>query len=375
MNLIKAQRDALLKPLQTVTGIVERRHTLPILSNVLIKKSGTAVSFCSTDIEMQIRTQSDMGSPGEDLSTTVAARKLLDILRALSDQQEISVSYANKKLVLSQGKSKFSLQTLAAEEFPTVTLADQYPAKVVLNQKSLKHLLHLVHFAMAQQDIRYYLNGLLLVIDNDSLKAVATDGHRLAFSAVKASDTGVSITNNGDRQEVILPRKAVIELQRLLSDSDDPVTIELAANQARFSFDQIELISKLIEGKFPDYQRVIPVGHTKLIALDREQLLSSLQRAAILTTDKFKGVRLTLSTGLLRVSSTNAEQEEASEELEVDYSGDPVDIGFNVQYLLDVLSNLKNKTVEIALQDPNASALITTPDDSEFKYVVMPMRI
>ncbi len=375
MNLIKAQRDALLKPLQTVTGIVERRHTLPILSNVLINKTGTQVSFCSTDIEMQIKTQSEMGSGPEDLATTVAARKLLDILRALSDQQEISMSYANKKLVLAQGKSKFSLQTLAAEEFPTVTVADDYPAKVELSQKALKHLLHLVHFAMAQQDIRYYLNGLLLVIDKESLRAVATDGHRLAYSAVKSGDAGVNISNAGDRQEVILPRKAVLELQRLLSESDDPVTIELAANQARFKFDQIELISKLIEGKFPDYQRVIPVGHSKLISLDREVLLGSLQRAAILTTDKFKGVRLTLSAGLLRVSSTNAEQEEASEDLEVDYSGDPVDIGFNVQYLLDVLSNLKNKTVEIALQDPNASALITTPEDPEFKYVVMPMRI
>ncbi|WVN41809.1 DNA polymerase III subunit beta [beta proteobacterium MWH-UniP1] len=375
MNLIKAQRDALLKPLQTVTGIVERRHTLPILSNVLINKTGTQVSFCSTDIEMQIKTQSEMGSGSDDLATTVAARKLLDILRALSDQQEISMSYANKKLVLAQGKSKFSLQTLAAEEFPTVTVADDYPAKVELSQKALKHLLHLVHFAMAQQDIRYYLNGLLLVIDKDSLKAVATDGHRLAFSAVKSGDAGVNISNAGDRQEVILPRKAVLELQRLLSESDESVTIELAANQARFRFDQIELISKLIEGKFPDYQRVIPVGHSKLITLDREILLGSLQRAAILTTDKFKGVRLTLSAGLLRVSSTNAEQEEASEDLEVDYSGDPVDIGFNVQYLLDVLSNLKNKTVEIALQDPNASALITTPEDPEFKYVVMPMRI
>jgi DNA polymerase-3 subunit beta len=375
MNLIKAQRDALLKPLQTVTGIVERRHTLPILSNVLINKTGSTVSFCSTDIEMQIKTQAEMGSGGESIATTVAARKLLDILRALSDQQEISMSYSNKKLVLAQGKSKFSLQTLAAEEFPTVSVADTYPAKVVLSQKALKNLLHLVHFSMAQQDIRYYLNGLLLVIDQDSLKAVATDGHRLAFSAVKSTEEGVSINVGPDRQEVIIPRKAVLELQRLLTDTETPVTIEFAANQARFTFNQIELLSKLIEGKFPDYQRVIPNGHTKHVSMERELLLSSLQRAAILTTDKFKGVRLTLSSGCLRVSSTNAEQEEASEDLEVDYQGDPVDIGFNVQYLLDVLSNLKNKTVEIALQDPNASALITTAQDSEFKYVVMPMRI
>jgi len=375
MNLIKAQRDALLKPLQTVTGIVERRHTLPILSNVLLTKTNETISFCSTDIEMQIKTQADMGIGSESAATTVAARKLLDILRALSDHQEISVSLTNKKLVLAQGKSKFSLQTLAAEEFPTVTPAENYPAKVTLTQKTLKHLLHLVHFSMAQQDIRYYLNGLLLVIDHDSLKAVATDGHRLAFSAVKSGQDGVNISIQGDRQEVIIPRKAVLELQRLLTDSDQTVSIELASNQAKFSFDQIELLSKLIEGKFPDYQRVIPTGHSKHITLDRELFLGSLQRAAILTTDKFKGVRLTLAQGTLRVSSTNAEQEEASEELEVDYQGDPVDIGFNVQYLLDVLSNLKNKSVVITLQDPNASALITTNEDEEFKYVVMPMRI
>jgi DNA polymerase-3 subunit beta len=375
MNLIKAQRDALLKPLQTVTGIVERRHTLPILSNVLLTKANETISFCSTDIEMQIKTQAEMGTGTESAATTVAARKLLDILRALSDQQEISVSLTNKKLVLSQGKSKFSLQTLAAEEFPTVTPADQYPAKVTLTQTALKHLLHLVHFSMAQQDIRYYLNGLLLVIDHESLKAVATDGHRLAFSAVKSGKDGVNISIQGERQEVIIPRKAVLELQRLLTDSDQLVTIELASHQARFSFEQIELLSKLIEGKFPDYQRVIPSGHTKHVTLDRETFLGSLQRAAILTTDKFKGVRLTLAQGTLRVSSTNAEQEEASEELDVDYQGEPVDIGFNVQYLLDVLSNLKNKSIVITLQDPNASALITTQEDEEFKYVVMPMRI
>lgn len=375
MNLIKAQRDALLKPLQIVTGIVERRHTLPILSNVLITKKGSSLSFCSTDIEMQIRTQADMGNNDEDLATTVAARKLLDILRALNEQQEVSVSYLNKKLVLAQGKSKFSLQTLAAEEFPTVSHAERYPAKVTLPQQALKHLLHLVHFAMAQQDIRYYLNGLLLVIDQESLKAVATDGHRLAFSAVRSGQDGVHIESSGERQEVIIPRKAILEIQRLLGETNELVTIELAANQARFSFDQIELLSKLIEGKFPDYQRVIPTGHSRLVVIDRDVLLGALQRAAILTTDKFKGVRLTLAAGLLRVSSTNAEQEEANEEIEIDYDGEPVDIGFNVQYLLDVLSNLKNKKIQIALQDANSSALMTTPEDPEFKYVVMPMRI
>ena len=377
MILIKAQRDAILKPLQVVAGIVERRHTLPILSNVLIQKKQDQVSLCSTDIEMQITTRTAMGAGNEDLSTTVAARKLLDILRALPDREEIQIAHTNKKLIISQGKSKFSLQTLSSEEFPLVTPAAAYPGKITLGQKQLKHLLHLVHFSMAQQDIRYYLNGLLLVIEKNSLKTVATDGHRLAYAEIRASDTApiVKIEHAEEKQEVIIPRKAILELQRLLNDSDDPVTIEFAANQAKFSFDGVELLSKLIEGKFPDYQRVIPTQHTKIVELDREGFLGSLQRAAILTTDKFKGVRLTLSNETLKISSTNAEQEEALEELETTYTGEAVDIGFNVQYLLDVLANLKVKTVQLALQDPNASALFTTKDDPDFKYVVMPMRI
>ena len=369
MILIKAQRDTLLKPLQTVTGIVERRHTLPILSNVLISKNQQTISFCSTDIEMQIRTSSEMAAGDEPLSTTVAARKLLDILRALPDQPEITVSYTNKKLSLAQGKAKFSLQTLPAEDFPTVVSADQYPASITLPQRTLKQLLHLVHFAMAQQDIRYYLNGLLLVIDQSSLKAVATDGHRLAFSAVTQGSKEVQINIDGERQEVIIPRKAIIECQRLLDDSDSPVTIDLASNQARFRFGQVELLSKLIEGKFPDYQRVIPAQHQKIVSIQREQFLGALQRAAILTTDKFKGVRLTLSIGSLKISSTNAEQEEASDDIEVDYSGESVDIGFNVQYLIDVLSNLRSNTVQITLQDSNASALITSESDTSVRLI------
>jgi len=215
----------------------------------------------------------------------------------------------------------------------------------------------------------------LLVIDQSSLKAVATDGHRLAYSAVTQDNKEVEIKINGERQEVIIPRKAIIECQRLLDDSDSLVTIELASNQARFRFGQVELLSKLIEGKFPDYQRVIPAQHQKIVPISRELFLGALQRAAILTTDKFKGVRLTLSAGSLKISSTNAEQEEASDDIEVAYQGESVDIGFNVQYLIDVLSNLKADTIHIALQDPNASALITSESDPEFKYVVMPMRI
>lgn len=376
MIFIKAQRDALLRPLQMVSGIVERRHTLPILSNVLIQKRASQVSLVSTDIEMQITSHSEMGAGPDELATTVSARKLLDILRALPNDNEVTLSLANRKLSIAQGKSRFHLQTLAAEEFPTVSSAAEYPARVRLMQKQLKQLLHLVHFAMAQQDIRYYLNGLLLVIEGNQLKAVATDGHRLAYSALLADENnGIHIDTQTERLEVIVPRKAIMELQKLLADSEDGVEIELAANQVRFKLGSIEILSKLIEGKFPDYQRVIPKAHTKHLPMHREVLLGALQRAAILTTDKFKGVRLSLSENTLKISATNAEQEEAQEELEIDYAGEMLDIGFNVQYLLDVLANLKSSDIVVSLHDSTSSALITTPTDPEFRYVVMPMRI
>jgi DNA polymerase-3 subunit beta len=237
-------------------------------------------------------------------------------------------------------------------------------------------LLKLAEFAMAQQDIRYYLNGMLLVVEGKKVMAVATDGHRLAYCGVELDTEAEGIeVGSSSRQEVIIPRKTILELQRLLEDNDDPVQVQLAANQIKFTFANIELISKLVEGKFPDFQRVIPKGYKNAFAIDRVRLQQALQRTAILTTDKFKGVRCVLDTHMLKISSTNADQEEAQEELELDYSGDALDIGFNVTYLLDVLANLKSEQVQVSLGDSNSSALITVPEDDNFKYVVMPMRI
>jgi DNA polymerase-3 subunit beta len=228
----------------------------------------------------------------------------------------------------------------------------------------------MVHFAMAQQDLRYYLNGVMLVIDAGQMSAVATDGHRLAYASVQTEVQG-----GASSQNVIIPRKTVLELLRLLSDNDDPVSIELANNQARFSFSEIRLISKLVEGKFPDYQRVIPKNHRNIALIEREILLRSLQRASILTSDKFRGVRCVLTNGVMSVVASNSDQEEAHDEIEVDYSGETVDIGFNVTYLQDVLTNLKTEKIRLILSDGNSSALITQPDSEDFKYVVMPMRI
>ena len=368
MQLVKTQRDNLLRPLQVVSGIVERRHTLPILANILIRKDGEKVSFLSTDIEVQITTRAQIGRGADVTATTVAARKLLDILRALPEGDDVSLSLANKRMTVQAGKSRFALQTLAAEEFPTVAQAEHFNATVTLPQKTLKHLFNMVHFAMAQQDIRYYLNGMLLVVDGTNVIAVATDGHRLAFCQVQAEQEFA-------RQEVIIPRKTILELQRLLEETDDTVQLDIAANQVKLTFGDIELISKLVEGKFPDYNRVIPKGYKNDFTMGRDQLLRALQRAAIMTSDKFKGVRCILNPGSMKISSTNADQEEAVEEIEIDYGGDSVDIGFNVTYLLDVLNNLKCDNVNIALGDANSSALITIPDNADFKYVVMPMRI
>lgn len=367
MLMIKATRDAILRPLQTVAGIVERRHTLPILANVLVRKQGDQVSFLATDIEIQVRTAASLGAGKDDAAITVNARKLIDILRSLPDT-EIGISLASKKLIIAAGKSRFSLQTLEPEAFPTVAPSDAVGATLSMPQRQLKHLLAMVHFAMAQQDIRYYLNGLLLVVDGSAIRVVATDGHRLAYCA---ADTGTEL----GRQDVIIPRKTVTELQRLLEDSDEAVTIDIAPNQIRFRFGEVELLSKLVEGKFPDYQRVIPQGNRKSIVLDRSTWSDALKRASILTSDKFKGVRFTLTQDALKVQTSNAEQEEAVEELDVEYSGEPLDIGFNLTYLLDALDNLKTESVTCEFGDANSSALISVPGDDGFKYVVMPMRI
>lgn len=369
MQLVQATRDALLKPLTTVAGIVERRNTLPILANILMRKEGQGVAFIATDLEVQITTHADFGVGDDNAATTVAARKLLDILRALPDTGDVRLALQGGRLSVQAGKSRFALQTLEAAEYPVLSVPETWDVSFSLTQKALKHLFNQVYFAMAQQDIRYYLNGLLFVVEPGSVRAVATDGHRLALSGTAAE--GIAA-----RHDVIIPRKTVLEMQRLLADTEDPVQIDVSSTQIRFRFGDVELISKLVEGKFPDFTRVIPTHYTRHFLVNREALQGSLQRAAILTTDKLKGVRLQLSENLLRISSSNAEQEEAVEEIDIDYGHEPLDVGFNVSYLLDVLANVKTESVRWSVQpDVNASALITTPDDEQFKYVVMPMRI
>ncbi|MDR1423597.1 MAG: DNA polymerase III subunit beta [Azoarcus sp.] len=368
MLLLKITRDALLAPLQAVSGVVEKRHTLPILSNVLIEKAGDRLTFTATDIEIQIRTVTTAGVGDEDARITVGARKLQDILRALPDG-EINLTLDERRLAVKAGRSRFQLQTLPAEDYPLLTLPEGEAVRFSVPQKTFKAQLALVAYAMAQQDIRYYLNGLLLIADGKTLTAVATDGHRLAY-AENELDAAVP-----QKSEVILPRKTILELARQIGDTDDPVDVVLAGNQAVFRFGSVEFVTKLIDGKFPDYQRVIPRDHPGCLALSRLPLLAALQRAAILSNEKFHGVRLVLDNGMLSIISSNAEQEEAQEEIEIEYQGERLDIGFNVSYLLDVLNNVSTETIEWRFRDNNSSALVTLPGNEQFKYVVMPMRI
>ena len=369
MIVLKTAQEKVLSALQAVSGIVERRHTLPILANVLIRKTGPQIELTTSDLEIQVRTTAELGGDGGNFATTVGARKLIDILRSMPVDQVVTLTANQNKLTLQGGKSRFTLQTLPSDDFPLVQEAADFGPMFSVPQRALKGLINQVHFAMAVHDIRYYLNGILFIAEGTTLTLVATDGHRLAL-AQSTLDTAVP-----NKQEVILPRKTVLELQRLLKDEETAIELRFANNQAKFVFSGMEFVTKLVEGKFPDYNRVIPKNHRNAVVLGRAPLLASLQRAAILTSDKFKGVRVNIEPGLLRIASSNAEQEEAKEELEVDYNGDAIEIGFNVTYLIDVLANSPHDMVKLELQDSAASALFSIPEQPGFKYVVMPMRI
>ena len=368
MLVLKSSKDTLLKPLQAVAGVVERKHTLPILSNVLVEVVGGRAAFVATDLELQITTWTEEQGAA-DAALTVSARKLLDICRSLPDVEPIALDLTGEQLKVQSGRSRFNLQTLPARDFPKLQIPEGQGLSFSLPQGKLKQLLAQAQYAMAVQDIRYYLNGMLFSVQGKRLTVAATDGHRLAVD-------GVDLEQELDQaMDVILPRKTVVELGKLLSDADDPVHVQLNQNQVVFRRPEFELRSKVVDGKFPDWQRVIPQGHDKQFAIQRQRLSQSLTRAAILTNDKYRGVRLALTPGSLRIACSNNEQEEAQEELDIDYAGDTLDIGFNVQYLQDVLNNLTVEAVQCSFGDPTSSLLISVPGEENFRYVVMPMRI
>ncbi len=364
---MKINREVLLKPLSSVTGIVERRHTLPILSNLLLEAKNNAIQLTTTDLEMQI-SLTIQAVLQEELSTTISAKKFLDICRSLPDSIDIDLISKDSRMTVKAGKSRFNLQTLPAADYPVMTKVSGESIQIQLPQLELKRLLKQVEFAMAQQDIRYYLNGLLLEVDGNKLNLVGTDGHRLSF-------TSTNLNQTHQKTDVILPRKTVIELIKLLEDTDEDVVIEIAAGQVNFAFGEMRLISKVIDGKFPDYHRVIPSSHTNTFTANRVEILTAMQRASILSNEKYRGIRMVLSENNIKLISTNTEQEEAEEELEISYQQDSLDIGFNVTYLIDVLNNTQQENINFSFADANSSCLITVPEDNDYKYVVMPMRI
>jgi DNA polymerase III subunit beta len=368
MLLVKANRDLLLRPLQVVSGVVERRQTLPILSNILVERNGRMLSFLATDLEIQISTKERCETEGSDIRLTVAAKKLLDILRTIPEAATVELALNEGKLRIKAGSSKFLLYTLPPEELPRLSEDDPAGSEVRVAQSALKQLFALVQYAMAQQDVRYYLNGLLLVAEASRLTAVATDGHRLAIAGIPAKGPDV-------HREVILPRKAVLELGKLLSEDSAEVALSFGQTQISVALGDTVMVSKLIDGKFPDYARVIPGEQQKHFVLPRVLLQQALQRVSILASEKFRGVRWLLTEDNLRIICTNSEQEEAQEEIATDYHGDPLDIGFNVGYLLDVLNSVRSEQIHCQLANASSSALFTVPDNADFKYVVMPMRI
>lgn len=359
------QREILLKPLQMVAGAVERRHTLPILANVLLELRDNQLSMLATDLEVELTGFIDLENPVGNTAIAVPARKLMDICRALPEQAQLNITHDQQKLTIKSGRSRFTLSTLPGTDFPRVVHTDNL-LSFSLPQNDLRYLLTHSQFAMAQQDVRYYLNGLLLELNRKYVRTVATNGHRLAVSSLPAN---LDIT----LLQIIVPRKGVTELLRLLSDTADEVRINVNNQYISVYNNEFTFTSKLIDGRFPDYDRVLPQPGKREVILERDELRQALTRAAILSSEEFRGVGLKLSKNLLRVSANNPEQEQAEEELVVDYNNGDLEVGFNVSYLLDALNVMPAGTVSLMFADDNNSLLLQSQNDTNSRYLVMPM--
>lgn len=364
---LSINREALLRPLQQVAGVVERRQTLPVLANVLLQVTENELSITGTDLEVELvgRATLEGAEPGD---ITVPARKLLDICRELPEKADVELEEADQRLVIRSGRFRSTLTTLPATDFPTVEKSTT-EMSTTLNSKSFRRLVDKTSFAMAQQDVRYFLNGMLIEIGEGFVRAVATDGHRLALSNLAVEQ------NDQSPRQVIVPRKGVLELQRLLHDLDEDIAITIGSNHLCAESSEYILTTKLVDGRFPEYQRVIPKDGDKVIFADKQELRQALNRTAILSNEKFRGIRLALSSGALQLSANNPEQEEAEETVSVDYEGDELEVGFNVGYLLDVLNVLESDKVRITVHDGNSSALLEEPENDDSVYVVMPMKL
>ena len=361
-------RETLIKPLQLVAGVVERRQTLPVLSNILLVLDGNQLSMTGTDLEVELIGRVEIESGFQSGEVTVPARKLMDICKSLPDSASLKMELDDNKLIIRSGRSRFTLSTLPPSDFPSAEESSE-AIEFSISQERLKEMLDSTSFAMAQQDVRYYLNGLLFEVSPNYLRLVSTDGHRLAM------DTEDMATSADKTIQVIVPRKGILELARLLGEGGGSVNIVIGSNHIRAKTANFTFTSKLIDGKFPDYDRVLPKGGDKKIIADRNELRLSLSRTAILSNEKFRGIRLTLLDDEIKILANNPEQEEAEEIVVVEYKGESLEIGFNVSYLIDVLTVLDTETVQVIVSDSNSSGLIQGADGSSALYVVMPMRL
>ena len=364
---IVTTREELLKPLLMVGGVVEKRQTLPILANILINADQERLRITATDLEVELKTEAAV-TKSEEADFTLPARKLIDICRALPEGSEISMDITGEKAVIMAGRSRFTLGVLPAKDYPAIDIEGAIKS-IKIQERVIKRLIEKTQFAMAQQDVRYYLNGLLLELADGVLRAVATDGHRLAMCEQREGIAGA------DNFQIIIPRKAVLELGRMLEDSDREIAIEVGSNNVRIIMGDTIFTSKLIDGKFPDYQKVVPVGADKRVIADRDVMRQALHRTSILSNEKYRGIRFSFSANNLELLAHNPEQEEAKEELEIEYSGENLVIGFNVGYLIEVLSVLDDENIVLDLKDENSSCLIRSQNSENSRYVVMPMRI
>ena len=361
------KRSDLLPCLQSVSGNIDRRQTLPILSNLLFDIKPNTFSVTTTDMEVELVVEVEVKLE-QNTRFTLPARKLLDICRSLPEDSELEFNIKDEKARIRSGKSRFVLATLPAQEYPVIDITEE-TIDFNLSHSKLTQLLENTQFAMAQQDVRYYLNGLMLEISTSSLKAVATDGHRLAFD-----ETDIE-TSSGEDRQIIIPRKGVTELIRLLQTSQNEANIRVSKNHIQVTSGKLSFTSKLIDGKFPDYQRVIPELSETTIVADREKLRNSLARVSILSNEKYRGVKMVFSKDTLRILAHNPEKEEAEEEVSVDYQGEEMEIGFNVSYLIDALTIIGDKKVKLSVLNPNSSCLIVSEKKTRSQYVVMPMKL
>jgi DNA polymerase III subunit beta len=360
------KREQLLGPLQAVIGAVEKKQTMPILSNILFRSNGGHIHLVGTDLEIELVAETEIVAK-EKIDVTLPARKLLDICKNLGEDADLQLSFTQDRATLTSGSSRFVLASLPAADFPVLE-GIRFDSTVAIAAGTLKSLIERTSFAMAQQDVRYYLNGLLLEYRGNSVRTVATDGHRLALSNSPVEGKAE------ESRQVIIPRKGVLELQRLLADGETTVELAFSGNHVRLQLPGIRFTSKLIDGRFPDYERVMPVDGNRELAVDKQLLRQSLTRASILSSEKHRGVRLVLAKGLLKLQTQNPDKEEAEEQLQVDYDAGDMEIAFNVTYLLDVLNVLRADMAKITFKDANSSCVIYE-DKSDSRYVVMPMRL